>query len=352
MDAERYLTTIESDKLRGTYTDPSLGKVRLAEWAERWLSTTVHLKPKTRAGYESLVRHHVLPRFGNHPLGDIDTLAVAEWVAGLSKKGLSASRIRQARQVLGAMLKAAAASRYIAHNPTEGVKVPRERPREMVFLTAEQVEELADAMEDPYDTLVYVLAYGGLRWGEAVALRRRRCDLLRNRLEVAESLAEVAGTLYFDETKSYQRRMVVIPPFLRDRMAAHLAEWVHGDPEALVFTAPEGGPLRHSNFRGRQWLPAVCSAGLPPVTPHQLRHTCAALLIDQGADPKAIQTHLGHSSIQVTYDHYGHLFPAHLQRLAEGLEATYQRAHVDALWTRGNADVIELPDRKPESQAP
>jgi integrase len=213
----------------------------------------------------------------------------------------------------------------------------------MLFLSAEEVERLAAAIRPPYATLVYLLAYGGLRWGEAVAVRRKRCQLLRSRVEVAESLAEARGRLEFGTTKTHQRRMVVIPGFLRELLAAHLAAKVRNDPEALIFTSLEGQPLRNSNFRRRVWHRATADAGLAEgLRIHDLRHTCASLLIAQGAHPKAIQAHLGHSSISVTMDRYGHLFPSDMEALAADLDAVRSRALADQMRTKDGSEVIEL----------
>jgi integrase len=213
----------------------------------------------------------------------------------------------------------------------------------MLFLSAEEVERLASAIRDPYATLVYLLAYGGLRWGEAAALRRRRCQLARSRIEVAESLAEVRGTLHFGPTKTHRRRLVTIPGFLRDSMAEHLDQHVPDTPDALVFTSPEGLPLRNSNFRRRIWHPAVERADLPKgLRIHDLRHTCVSLLIAQGAHPKAAQIHLGHSSITVTMDRYGHLFPSELETLAAALDDMRARALADHTRTKGGSEVLEL----------
>jgi integrase len=193
----------------------------------------------------------------------------------------------------------------------------------MHFLTAKQVRSLAGAAKR-YETLVYLLAYTGLRWGEVAALRRSRVKI--RRIEVVESVAEVGGILHFGETKTYQRRTVSLPSFLADMLSAHL-EGRAEDPDTLVFVVPDGGPLRHSNFRRRVWIDALEAAKLPAsVRIHDMRHTCAALLIAQGAHPKAIQTHLGHSSITVTMDLYGHLFPEEMDRLAAGLDAAYRSA--------------------------
>jgi integrase len=127
-------------------------------------------------------------------------------------------------------------------------------------------------------------------------------------------------------TKTEKDRPIGLPRFLRDRVAEHLTS-VDGGDDALVFTSPEGAPLRLPNWRRSIWYPALEAAGLPrAVRVHDLRHTCASLLIAQGAHPKAIQEHLGHSSIQVTLDRYGHLFNDVRERMAEGLDAAYRES--------------------------
>ena len=342
-DAERWVREQRATLDRGLWVDPVLGRVTLAEWSDRWMATTVHLKEKTAEGYESLLRVHVLPVFGDLELATIDRVAVRQWVAELEVSGLSPSRIRQARQVLGAVLGAAVDAGYLGRNPAKGVKVPRDRRREMLFLSAAQVEDLAAAART-WSTLIYLLAYGGLRWGEAVALRRSRCELLRSRLHIAESGSEVGGRLVFGSTKTYDDRTIIVPGFLRSRLAEHLAARTEPEESALVFTAAQGGPLRHSNFYKRVWRPAKQVAGVPEgLRIHDLRHTCAALLIAQGASPKAIQAHLGHSSIQVTFDRYGHLFPEDLEDLADRLDEARESALADHTRTKRGPEVLELP---------
>jgi integrase len=171
-----------------------------------------------------------------------------------------------------------------------------------------------------------VLAYGGLRWGEAAALRRHRCDLEAGRLIVAESLADVNGRAIFGETKTNRIRRTCVPEFLVEELRAHL-ETVGAEPNALLFTAPKGGPLHLADFRCRVWWPALDAAALPrSVRIHDLRHTCASLLIRQGVHPKAIQHHLGHSSIQITMDRYGHLLPDQFDDLASRLDLVHTGA--------------------------
>jgi integrase len=175
------------------------------------------------------------------------------------------------------------------------------------------------------------------------ALRRKRCQLLRSRIEVAESLSEVGGQLHFGSTKTNRTRMVVVPRFLRDLLAEYLARELGDDPDALVFKSPQGQPLRNTNFRRQVWYRAVGEAGLPDgLRIHDLRHTCAALLISQRAHPKVIQTHLGHSSISVTMDRYGHLFPSDIEALAVALDEMRRRALATATGDR-EAKVLALP---------
>lgn len=322
-DAERFLVSVETDKLRGEWVDPRLSKITFADWTERWWGTVSHLKPYTLEGYESLLRVHILPHFGDVPIGRIQPIEVREWVSDRRDSGLSASRTRQAYYLFAQILRAAVETGHLARTPCVGVTLPKMQRREMRFLTAEEVRRVAEVIDQPYDVLVYVLAYGGLRWGEACSLRRSRCELLRSRLHVAESMSEIRGGFDFGPTKTYQRRTVVIPAFLRDLLAEHLARNVGDDPETLVFTTNRGHPMRRKTFGADYWKPAVDAAEVEELRVHDLRHTCAALLIATGANPKAVQAHLGHSSIQVTYDRYGHLFPSDQEALADKMNDVY-----------------------------
>ena len=327
IDAERWLVSAESSKQRGDWVDPSLGRTTFGEWAERWLESKRSLKPKTRYGYRGLLDSRILPTFGRIALSRLERLDVERWVSAMVAEGLSASRIRQAFNVLAAALDAAVVNGYLARNVARGVELPRMHTPERRFLTPVQVAALADAVSQRYRALILTLTYGGLRWGEAVALRRRRVDLLRGRLEVAEAATEVGGGLEWGSPKTHQVGSVTVPRCVAEALAEHLETYVAENPEALVFTEPEGEPLRHGRFLRGPWRQALRAARLPgALTPHERRHSCAALLIAQGADPKAIQAQLRHSSIQVTFDVYGHLFPGHLDEVMGRLDAAFRDA--------------------------
>ena len=225
-----------------------------------------HPKPKTLDGYHSLLRIHIIPRFGAARLDRIDGLSIEQWIADMQEAGLSASRIRQAHRVLSQILKAAVRARYIPANPAEGISLPRKPQREQLFLMPRQVDLLADEVDERYRALIYVLAYGGLRWGEAAALRVRRIDVLRGRLNVSESLAEVGGDLHFGSTKNHRSRTVVIPSFLREMLNHHIVTFCGSDPDGLVFTASNGSPMRNSNFTKNVW---AAGRSRPPIFPRR-----------------------------------------------------------------------------------
>jgi len=321
-DAERFLARVEVDKSAGRWIDPERSKLRFGEWADRWMSTTSHLKPKTVSNYESLLRSRILPTFGNAPIGAIRPIDVREWLSSLQADGLSASRCRAAYHLLGSIFRTAVEDGRVATSPCVGIKLPRLPQLEMSYFRPDELRDLLAAIDPQYRVFVQVLATGGLRFGEAAALRIGRCDLARSRLVVAESLADVSDTLYFGPPKTHQRRVVHLPRIVRDSLAAHLAS-TDGRESTFVFEAPRSGPIRYSNFLCRVWKPALIEAGLPEVGIHVLRHTCAAMLIAQGAHPKAIQSHLGHQSITTTLDRYGHLFADVHERLAERVDDAY-----------------------------
>lgn len=341
MDAEKYLIHVEAQKQRAEWIDPERSATTLGGFAERWLETRSHLKPRTFEGYSSLMRVHIIPAFGSTRLDRIDRMTIESWMADLRAAGLSASRRRQGFQVLRQILEAAVQDRYLPANPAAGVKLPKLSRREQLFLEPKQVGQVAALVPGPFQALVYVFSYGGLRWGEAVALRRRRVDVLRGRLEVTESMSDVAGQLIFGPTKNYRNRTIVLPRFLRDMLNEHLLHHSAPGTDGLLFTAENGSPLRNSNFNRRVWKPTVEAAGLPQgLRIHDLRHSAVAFLISQGAHPEAIKRYMGHSSISVTMDVYGHLFPSDAEDLADRLDELYRKSQTDKRRTKRALEAV------------
>jgi integrase len=327
--AEAFAAAVETDIGRGEFLDPRLGKKTFRNWAQEWLTArSSDLKPKTSEGYESLFNRHLLPALGDTPLARIRPLDIQELLGAMRGSGLSRSRLRQARQLLSMVLNAAVENGYIAKNPVPRDKLGGRDPRrDQHPLTFEEVHEVANEVPDRYRALIYVLAYGGLRWGEAAALRRRSCNLLRNRIEVREAVSEVKGGVAYGPTKTHQNRVVVIPEPVKDILAQHLSKYVARDPDALVFTTDGGGHVWIGNFRRDVWRPALEAAGISElVTIKDLRHTCASLMHAAGRSPKEVKEQLGHSTIAMTLDTYTHLFDEGRDEAAEAMAAQFTRS--------------------------
>ena len=146
-------------------------------------------------------------------------------------------------------------------------------------------------------------------------------NLLKRSVSVVESLSEVRGRLVTGRTKTGARRNVTLPAFLAEMISAHMGRYPSRD--GYIFTSAEGGPVRHHNFMNRHFYPAVQRAGLPEgLRFHDLRHSCAAILIGQGWNAKQIQERLGHASTRTTLDRYSHLFDGHDEKLLDSLDAT------------------------------
>jgi integrase len=226
--------------------------------------------------------------------------------------------------VLSASLGQAVDDGLIARNPCDTVKLPPVRKRRQLFLSAPQVSALAEAAEARQDgagTLVLLLAYSGLRWGEAVALRPSSIDIGRRLVSVTEAYSEVNGKLNLGTPKTHETRTVIIPSFLATMLDDYLEARFGTDVIDLFFPAPGGGPHRSSSFRRSVWLPAV---------------EAASLAISAGASIKAVQRMLGHASAAMTLDTYGSLFEDDLEDLADRMGETYGEA-------AGAANVVSLP---------
>jgi integrase len=334
-EARRWAAEREADLRRGEWIDPRLARVTFGEWAADYLTTIVHLRTITRGDYQRVLNAHLLPVFAKRPIASIEPIDVRRFMAEKQAAGQAAKSLQKLRLVLRQVLELARASGAIKSNPCDGLRLPKAVQMEPTFLSADQVEALARATRTPYDLLVRLVAATGLRPSEACGLRVGRVNLMKRTMEISEALTVVGGRTEVGPTKTYARRTVGIPRSLCDDLGAHLADRVATldrplDPDDYVFTAPRGGPLRRDLLFKRFVRPAIDAANLPPnLRLHDLRHSCAALLIELGAHPKAIQERLGHSSITVTMDVYGHLFPAINEALTDRLDEIFQAARLN-----------------------
>jgi len=331
VDAAKFRATVEADLARGDWIDQRLSKQTVGEFAEQWFATLGGHRAATRSRYRAILDLHVLPAFGHLPIGRLDHHEVAVWIGQQSERGLSAASISKHRNVLSQICGTAIRAGAIRANPVDGIRIAKSPVRKKRFLSPTEVERLATEITNspphpsrPYDTprdelglLIRFLAFTGLRIGEAFGLQVGDLDFDSGRVEVQRTASETSGVVTIEHPKSGSVRRVPLP----DSLAHDLRLLCGGrGRDAFVWPDSTGGPRRQSHFRTRHFVPAAKRADLAGVTPHDLRHTCVALLVQLGAHPKAIQEWLGHSSITMTLDQYGHLFPSIEEALAGRLD--------------------------------
>jgi hypothetical protein len=173
--AEAFAATVEVSKMRGEYVAPSLGRVTVGELTTNWLDRKRQATaPSHYRMLESAWRVHVQPRWATISVADVDQLGVEAWIAGMGRKGAGATTVIRAHGVLSGILADAVKAKRLAANPCKGIEnLPRKTSKRHVYLSAEDVYRLADE-SGQHRALVFVLAYCGLRWGEAILLRVAR----------------------------------------------------------------------------------------------------------------------------------------------------------------------------------
>ncbi len=328
---------VDSDLHLRKHVDPRSKKIPFSQLADEWQQSTswLAIKATTKARYESVLRVHLLPLWGNVPLETITRGSVDAWVADLIRSGMPLGTIQKIHSVFRSALSYGVDMGRINDNPAKGVKIGPIPQREMLYLDPEEVNALADAVPARYRAAILLGAYGGLRAGEMWGLKRKRLNTLSGKLTVAETVVRVDGVgLAWDTPKTHERRTIDLPPFLCKELDAHLRTFTEGGtgPEDVVFTNASGGLQSESRFLRDVFKPAVLKAvpNKPGLRFHDLRHTCATLLIAKNVYPLLISRYLGHSSIKITMDRYGHLLPSQHEAAMRGLEELHQASLVES----------------------
>ncbi|WP_332760230.1 tyrosine-type recombinase/integrase [Pseudarthrobacter sp.] len=352
-DAQQYAAKLDNDLRAGTYRPPEHAETLLADVAAEWLSTRLDIKPATYLHYGRSLQAYVLPQWGSRRIGTITKPEVAAWISALAagtapacgkvrgsnpaeyeprpmRGPLKPSSLGHVHTVLSAVLAWAVETDRISRNPAAGVRLPRVAAPGHVYLSHNQVEELATAAEEltgrPTDgTLIRFLAYTGLRINEALALKVSALDLMRARAAVnATWTLDRAGKKVLGTPKTHEKRAVPLG-FLVNELLELTATQAQ---DAYVFQTPTGEALNDHNWRNRVFNLAVRDADLDGLgmTPHKLRHTAASAAIGSGADVKVVQLMLGHKDATETLNTYGHLWPDRLDEVSASLEAARRAA--------------------------
>ena len=323
VDAQKWLDEETTKLVTGAYVDPKAGKITFAKYVDLWMATKADVAASTFVNITGRIEKHAKPYLGPMPVASVRPTHARAFVAHLVGQGLAPSTVKGIVLTVGQVFAQAVDDSMIVRSPFANVALPSDRHREVQhFLDPDQVNRLAAAIGDRYRAAIFLAAYGGLRAGELWALRVDSVNVLSRAVEVSESASE-AGGWHVGPTKTGKRRTITVPRFLATMLGEHIGRYSSG----YVFTASEGGPVHHRNFRRRDYAPAVKLAELPGgLRFHDLRHTCAALLIANGRHMEEVKDYLGHSSIRVTSDRYGHLFPKARAELADALDETFSGA--------------------------
>jgi integrase len=342
-DAELFLASVEVAKARGEFVDASASRITVGELGAPWLASRTHLKPSALEPLEIAWRLFVEPQWGARALASINHSDVQTWVSQMSTGHAktahqsppgprSATVVRRAHGVLASILDIAVKDRRISTNPARDIALPRKGKKARAYLTHEQVDIFA-AAAGQHATFVRFLAYTGLRWGEAVGMRIRNIDTLRRRVTVRENATRVGGKIIVGTPKTHEERSVPYPAFLSEPIA-RLCEGK--TPDMLLF-GDGTNHMRTPTTRDGWFVVATRRAQaidgtLPTLTPHDLRHTAASLAISAGANVKAVQRMLGHSSAAMTLDIYADLFDDDLEAVATALDDARQLSIVGKPW--------------------
>jgi integrase len=341
------------EKLRGLQNDASLGrisdagKLTLSQYLARWLEDTARprLQPKTHLRYEQLIRLRINPTLGGERLAKLTPLHIEQLFASLERAGVSGRGRQMAGTMLHTALRDAVRLHLINHNPAAEVAKPKPDKQEMKVYDVEQVGRFLDAAKVDRLYAMYVLALdGGLRQGELFALSADDFDFAGGSVQVQRSLEEINGELRVKETKSRRgRRRIDLAPFTLAALCDHRRRMLaEGNAAAgTMFCDLQGGFLRKGNVLRRSFWKIIERANeiarseakkkrvepvlLPRIRFHDLRHTCATLLLMLDENVKVVSERLGHASVQLTLDTYSHVLPTMQKRAAQKMNSILTR---------------------------
>jgi len=307
------------------------GTLTLGEYLDRWLKDVLGtVRQSTYQGYEYAIRPHIKPALGRIKLKDLSPAHARWFYRDRLDSGLAPATVHKLHVVLHKALKAAVADGLVPRNVTAELKLPRITREEIDPLDAEGARRLIEAARGDRLEALYVLALNsGMRQGELLALKWDDVDLERSLVRVRRTLTRSDKGFVLGEPKTKKsRRTIRLTPgavqALRDHLTRQLEEMERAgslyEPGRLIFATEMGTIINPSNLRNRSLKPLLRRAELRPIRFHDLRHTCATLLLGKDINPKIVSEMLGHASVRITLDIYSHLLPDMQEKAAKALE--------------------------------
>jgi integrase len=302
-----------------------------AIFLERWLreSAAPKVRPKTYDGYESLVRLHIVPALGAIPLEKLGPQDVQALLNRKVAEGLAPKTVLYMRGVLRTALNRAVRWSLVTRNAAALTDPPRYTPKEVRYLQLDEIRLLLDIIKGDRLEALFIAAIAlGMRQGELLGSRWSDVDVDAARWHVRRQLQRRAGTLTYTEPKTtHGRRTLDVPASLVAALRSHRARQLEErlvagdqwDDDNLVFCTPLGGPLIGTQVT-KHLQQLAQTAKIPPLRFHDLRHTCATLLLAQQVPARVVMELLGHSQISLTMNLYSHVLPALRKEAAERME--------------------------------
>jgi len=305
---------------------------RLDTFLNQWLQTIEgSIRPSTFTSYSGIVRKHLIPVLGHKPIDRLTVPDIADLLARKRGEGLSPRTGQYILFVLRNALNKAVRWGIASRNVAQLVDAPRVAHRDVNVLSPEEALQLVTAAREDRLEALWVLALStGLRRGELLGLSWSDIDLERRQLRVTKALQRVTGKgLVLAETKTRMgRRSIILPIGTVEALRRHRARqagdrliagsaWSQSD---FVFTSARGTPLDGDNMISRPFTRLLERGGLQAMRFHDLRHSCASLLLAQGVAPRVVMETLGHSRISVTLDTYTHVLPALQREAADAMD--------------------------------
>jgi integrase len=335
--AENFLTSVEADKLRGTYIDPDAGLMLFRDYAETWLRTR-RMDESTREGMEIRVRKHLYPYFGHRQLSSIKPGNIREWdrqMEDVIGPGTRSVTFTHLRTILGA----AVDDGKIGLNPctAKSVDPPRPIERKVVPWTTGQVDAIRDAIPPRYKSMVDVGRGAGMRQGEILGVSPEDIDYKGGWIYVRRQVKRVRSRLVFGLPKNDKERRIPLSQTLAKTLARHAENFPPvsvtlpwEDPAkgelvtiVLLFTTPPGKAINRNNFNAGVWHPALERAGIErsrATGMHALRHLFASVLLNAGETIKALAEYLGHADPGFTLRVYTHIMPTSQERTRHAID--------------------------------
>jgi integrase len=308
------------------------GSLTVGDYLDRWLSNSVKdtVRERTYERYEEILRLHVKPALGRLKLKALTPAHVQDFYRDRLDNGFSPATVQKIHVILHKALSQAVSWSLVPRNAGEAVRAPRPAPKEMQPLSPDEARRLLETAGGDRLEALYVLAiHTGMRQGELLGLKWENVDLAANAIRVRHTLLRTKGRVILGEPKTKKSRRTVhltgaASRALEEHLERQLKVMEHlGDlyrDQGLVFTTEVGTPINPSNLRKRSFAPLLRKAGLPRLRFHDLRHTCATLLLSKNIHPKYVQELLGHATVSITLDTYSHVLPGMGNQVADAME--------------------------------